>query len=281
MAVSIVTFVVLTSACLFAAAGVGFIFLEKYVRHEVRLSERIGSLELVGVPRWLNEPLKQKVFAAAMGGGYDLRLDEDAARRVCDDLVRNVAWLNNVKVQVTHDKVRVEADWRKPLALVKRGLRKFYLDLDLVVLDYVEMPELAIVQIKGLAATPKAPVAGGVWLREDVSAAVAILDRLDRMDDRIGSDKRLLSEIKSIDVSNYDGLQNSRAPHIILYAKDNTEIIWGAEYGKWQQHLECTDTQKLAKLYQHYKEYGTLLDRARYINLRDPQNEIPLPIDKY
>jgi hypothetical protein len=49
----------------------------------------------------------------------------------------------------------------------------------------------------------------------------------------------------------------------------------------WGQHLEATDEDKLAKLYGYYKEYGSLMGRAKYINLRDPQDKIPLPIDKY
>jgi hypothetical protein len=81
--------------------------------------------------------------------------------------------------------------------------------------------------------------------------------------------------------ANYNGRKNDRRPHIILYAKDNTEITWGAELGKWQRHLESTDEQKLAKLYGYYKEYGTLSGRAKYINLRDPRDKIPLPIDRY
>ena len=68
---------------------------------------------------------------------------------------------------------------------------------------------------------------------------------------------------------------------IPLLAEDNTEITWGAEVGKWQLHLESTDEQKLAKLYGYYKDYGTLSGDAKYINLRDPQDNIPLPIDKY
>ena len=55
----------------------------------------------------------------------------------------------------------------------------------------------------------------------------------------------------------------------------------GAAVGKWQQHLESTDEQKLAKLYAYYKEFGTLSGGAKYINLRDPKHNIPLPIDKY
>ena len=101
------------------------------------------------------------------------------------------------------------------------------------------------------------------------------------MDKSITPDKPLLSEIDRIDVSNFNGRQDGRKPHIVLYAKDNTEIMWGAAVGKWQQHLESTDEQKLAKLYGYYKDFGTLSGRAKYINLRDPKDKIPLPIDRY
>jgi len=107
------------------------------------------------------------------------------------------------------------------------------------------------------------------------------LDRLDDMDRSETPDKPLLDEIGRIDVSNFNGRDNSRQAHIILYTKDNTEIIWGAELEKWQQHLESTDEEKLAKLYSHYKEYGTLSGDVKFINLRVPQDNIPLPIDKY
>ena len=100
------------------------------------------------------------------------------------------------------------------------------------------------------------------------------------MDKLVTPDKPLLYEIDRVDVSNFNGRENSKLAHIVLYAKDNTQIIWGAEIGKWQQHFESTDVQKIANLYEHYKEYGTLLG-VKYIILRDPQDNIPLPIDKY
>ncbi|GAI37540.1 unnamed protein product, partial [marine sediment metagenome] len=108
----------------------------------------------------------------------------------------------------------------------------------------------------------------------------AILACLDRRDKLLTQGRGLLYEIDRIDVSNFNGRENGRSPHIVLYAKD-TEIKWGAELGKWQQHMESTDVQKIAKLYHHYEEYGTLLSGVRYINLCDPQDDIPLPVDKY
>ena len=73
----------------------------------------------------------------------------------------------------------------------------------------------------------------------------------------------------------------SAQPHIVLHTKDNIEITWGAEWGKWQQYLESTDEEKLAKLYGYYKKFDTLSTGDKYIILRDPQHKIPLPIDKY
>jgi hypothetical protein len=125
------------------------------------------------------------------------------------------------------------------------------------------------------------PPAGEVWQRDDLAAAVEILDRLDHMDKAITPNKPLLFEVDRIDVSNFNGRQNKRYAHIILYSKDNSQIIWGAELGTWQRHLESTDEEKLAKLYSYYKDYGTLSGGARYINLRDPRDKIPLPIDRY
>jgi len=280
MVISIATLIVLAIVCLFAGIGIGFVLLDKYVKQNVSVSEKIGCLELVGVPTWVNEPLKQKIYVAATGGGEDLKLDEDAARLVHNNLTNKVAWLDNVKVRTTPLSIRIKARWRKPLALVKSGLHKFYVDADLVVLDYVPLSNLPIVEIKGLSVVPRAPQTGKIWQQDDLAAAIAILYRLDRMDKLVTPDKPLLDEISNIDVSNFDGRQNSRAPHIILYAKDNAEIIWGAEYDKWQRYLESTDRQKIAKLYQHYKEYGSL-HGVKYINLCDPQDDIPLPIDKY
>ena len=101
------------------------------------------------------------------------------------------------------------------------------------------------------------------------------------MDKLTTPDKPLLYEIDSIDVSNFNGRENRQFPHIVLYAKDKTEIIWGAEIGNWARHFEAKDEEKLAKLYSYYKEHGSLLEGVKYINLRDPQDDIPLPIDKY
>jgi len=272
---------VLAVVCVLCGIVIGLMFLEKYVKETVPVEKGMVDLELADVPLWVSDQLKNKVYAAVTEKGVNPGLDEDTALSVQRNIEELVVWLDEVKVRTIHDRLRIEGRWRKPLALVKSGLIKFYVDTEQIVLDFVPIPDLPIVEIKGLPQITKIPPLGEVWQRNDLAAAVTILDRLDQRDKSLTSNKPLLYEIDRIDVSNFNGRQNSRHAHIILYSKDNTEITWGAEVGKWQRHLESTDQEKLAKLYGYYEDYGTLLGGARYINLRDPRDKIPLPIDKY
>lgn len=262
--------------CVVAGIVTAFVFLKR----TIPVSQKTLTPKLVKRPAWVTEQLEEEIYAAAKADGQDLRLDEDVARSVRNNLARKAAWLDNVRVRVTGDELLIEARWRKPIAMVKWGLYRFYVDAELVVLDYVPLPDLPIVEVKGLSVLPSPPSPGEVWRKDDLKAAVAILAMLESRDRLLTDAKPLLYEIDRIDVSNFDGLEDSRAPHIILYAGD-TEIVWGAELVKWQQHMESMDEEKVAKLYWYYEEYGTLLSGVRYINLCDPQDDIPLPIDKY
>ena len=268
-------------ACLLSGIVIGLMSLEKYVKKTIPEKQETGDLVLADVPIWASDQLKEKVRSVAAVTSINPGFDDQAVLSIQRNIEQMVPWLDEVKVQATHNILRIEALWRKPIALIKSGTIKFYVDAEQVVLDYMDMPDLPIVEIKGLPPVTKIPPLGEVWQRNDLAAAVTILNRLNHMDRALTPDKPLLYEINRIDVSNFNGRENSRQPHIILYSKDNTEIIWGAELGKWQRHLESTDEEKLAKLYGYYKDYGTLSGGARYINLRDPRDKIPLPIDRY
>ena len=274
---------VLAAVVVLGAVGTGFIFLSKYVERSVAVSEKTGRLELADVPYWVSQALKERILYAARSNGEDFKLDNDAALSVYRNLAELVPWLDpdDTKVQVTSKSIQIKARWRKPVALIETRSSKFYVDEDLVVLDYLALPNLAIVKVKGLSGKTGAPSAGEVWQVDDLAAAAALLVRLDKMDSLVTSDKPLLFEIESIDVRNFNGRRNRNRPHIVLYTKDNAEIVWGAEIGMWQRYMEATDEEKLAKLYSYYKEYGTLLNSVKIINLRNPQDHVPQPIDKY
>lgn len=272
---------VLGVICFLSAMAVGLLFLEEYVKNTARSSETRIYLELAGVPGWVSDELKHKVRETAEQSSADLRSD-NAVLAVQRGIGERIAWLDDIKVRAEQDVFRIEGRWRKPLALVRSGVNEsHYVDVECVVLDFVPMPNLPIVEIAGLSMKAQMPPAGQVWPCDELSAAITILDRMGQMDRSFTPDKPLLFEIGCIDVSNFNGRKDSSRPHVVLYTKDNIEITWGAEWGRWQQYLESTDEEKLAKLYGYYKQHGTLSVGVKYINLRDPLDKIPLPIDKY
>lgn len=261
---------------IFAGAAVGFVALKN---NYVKPINKIAGIEIANPPAWLNETLKQRVCSAARADG-ELVISDGLAKRVQQSLQQRVVWLDEITVQTTDESVRIFARWRKPLAMVKRGSEKFYIDRDLVVLDYLDIPELAIVRIDGVHST-KVPNPGQVWRQDDLAAGIAVLEKLRIMDAAITPDKPLMNHIDRIDVSNFNGRESGKLSHIILYTKSNTEIIWGAEIGTWQRNLESPDEEKLAKLYAHYNEFDDRWNEVKYINLRDPQKNVTSPIDRY
>ncbi|MCU0917616.1 MAG: hypothetical protein MUC88_24095 [Planctomycetes bacterium] len=261
-----------------AASGAFLRYAEAYVL-TIHPAEE-GALTLLGVPGWADRNLAERV--AEVAGGRRFRLTEETASKVARNLA-SMAWLDDVDVQVTHDAVRIKARWRKPVALIDipEDRTKRYVDADLVVLDYLPMPHLPIVEIKGVGLYKGVPLPGQVFDQQDLAAGVALALLLQRMDTQVMPKNPLLGHIASIDVRNFNGRKNPREPHVTLRSKDDTQIIWGAEIGEWTKHLEATDEQKLAKLYAYYRDHGSISAGARYINLRDPQDKVPQPIDKY
>ena len=279
---TVMIFIVLV---ILAATGVGLVFLEKYVNANSAATETLGRLEFLGQPYWVNQELRDKIVAAASPSSDNLVLDESTARIVAENLLK-VVWLDDIKVRVTNEAIQVVARYRRPLAKIKISGQNYYLDDEFILLDYVSINKLAIVEIKGARFGYRArPLIGSSYQRDDIDAAVTLLELLTKMDVEVAAEKPLLNEIASIDVSNYNGRKNSSKPHLVLYAKDGTEIWWGAEKGKWHLHLEAKDEEKLAMLYNTYETIGTLQLRSNhkgsFVDLTRPQKSLSLPIDRY
>lgn len=265
--------------CFLAASGAFLRYAEAYVQSTSPASE--GGLVLVGVPDWANWDLKNTV--AQVAGGTRFPLTEETASVVARNLAL-MSWLHDIKVRVTHDSVRVSAQWRKPVVVfdVPEDRLKRYVDAGLVVMDHIPMAHLPIVEVRNVALNV-VPLPGQMFDQGDIAAAVALTLLLQRMDTEIAPKTPLLEQIASIDVGNYKGNRNAREPHITMRSKDDVEIRWGAEIGEWAKYMEAKDEEKLAKLYTHYQEFGSLSaeGKVKYINLRSPQDRVYQPIDKY
>jgi len=260
-----------------AASGAFLRYAEAYVKTISPAAE--GPLVLVGVPEWVKGDLRQRV--AQIAGGTRFPLTEETAAVLARNL-KSMSWLDNVDIQVTHDSVRVKARWRKPVARIEvpEDHSRIYVDTDLVVLDYMPMPHLPIVELKNVSLN-WVPLPGQVYDQQDVAAGVALVLLLQRMDTQYMPKKPLLDHIAAIDVRNFKGRRNGREPHLVLRSTDDTQILWGAEVGEWTKYGEARDDQKLAKLYVYYHDHGSLGAGAKYIDLLNPLDKLPKPIEKY
>jgi len=276
----VVIFISGAIVCVFCwGTYLGFRSLKQYVQSQTGAERKTGELELVDVPGWVSGELVTRIHLAAAAGGEDFRLDEDAARSVAEN-ISSLPWLEDVRVRTTNRAIRVKARFRKPVCFIRVGTTKFYIDSNLVILDYLALPKLPVVELKTLSAG-SVPAIGRVWNRDDLTAAIEVLKLLERMDEQIAPTKSLLYEIATIDVRNYAGRRSSGAPHILLYAKDGTEIRWGAEVGDSSRYMEAPEDEKLAMLYGFYKERGTIQNCVKYIELRHPRKKIPQPTDRF
>ena len=259
--------------CFLVGAGAFLQYAEAYVKTAVPAQE--GGLILVDVPDWVQLDLQNRVGQIA--GGTRFPLTEETASVLARNL-ELMPWLHDVNVRVTHDSVLVRAQWRKPVVTIniRETSSKIYVDKDLVVMDYMPMPHLPIVEAKGVSQSI-VPLPGQKFDRGELAAAVTLALLLNRVD------AAMLEQITSIDVSNFKGFKDAHGPHITLRSKDDVEIIWGAEFGEYAKYLEASDEEKLAKLYTHYKEFGSFGagGSVKYLNLRNPQDKVPQPIDKY
>ena len=252
-----------------------FVFAERYVKsmHEAKT----GKLIFENTPVWVNKHLLNQAYKAV--GGDCFRLEQQGLTEAIARRLASVPWLHNTRVQVAKDSIRVNTKWRRPIGVVKSEYVHFYVDEDLVVLDTVSL-DLPIVTIKGVQFRRK-PASGTVVRTEDLSMAVELLAVLGRMDQKENMSKPLLAEIDRIDVGNFQGRRNAKKPHIVLFAKDQTPIIWGAELRAAGKYLQNSDKTKLANLYTYYRVYGSLMGNAKYIDLRYSQYEVPIPTSVY
>lgn len=260
----------------FVAVGVGFYFLERYVPRPGGQ----GRLVLINKPEWVNDELETSLYDV-VNKNVGLEITEQTSKRVQQAIEQNFAWIEKAVVRTTSGEVLIEALWRSPAVLIRAGRKKFYLDGDKVVLDYVKFSEPEFLKVTGVRFGSKGLASGETCELADAAAGVAIAECLNDMDAELTPDKPLIGQIDRIDVSNFNGRHNSRASHILMYTSDNTEIRWGSAIGEWQRNMESTDQEKLAKLYYHYKRNGNSLAGARYINLCDPTERVPQPVDGF
>ena len=283
------TIAITVSIFLCAAAAAGFVLLDRFVISESPIAQTTGPLRIVDPPVWYNHNLARVIAVAA--GGSEFEIGPDTARTIGEKL-SSIEWLKNVRVKTLRDHIEVSAEFRKPVALIQAGGKSYYLDAEQVpetgdiivhVLNYIPIGKLPIVEVTGISSG-SIPAAGSEWDAEDAVEAVRLIALLNKADIAYQVANPLINEIVEVNVTNYGGRKyrdNSTQPHIVMIARDGTEIKWGAAVGQAARYFEAGETEKLAQLYAIYKLNGTLQGKSnnlfKYIDLRMPQTQIPRP----
>ncbi|MBN1816488.1 MAG: hypothetical protein JW828_03955 [Sedimentisphaerales bacterium] len=273
-----------------SGVAIGFVYLDRYAKSIEDLT-RFGPLEYYRLPEWVKaSPAVGEQIEKLLG--KTVALEPGTAENVAVRLSA-LPWLYNVYTQTAQESVRVRADWRKPMAVVRQGNDQVHLawiekedplyDPDqrrVAVIGFVPVEGITLVEITGAAASiPRMQNGLGTWSAPEIVTTAEMLRTFGNMDSKNFSQNPLLGQIQRIDVSNFGGRKDSKAAHVVLYATDGTEIRWGAAFGQAATYAEATEVEKVASLYGFYRKHGTLLGKVKYIDLRIAQIIPPRPMD--
>ncbi|MFA6176625.1 MAG: hypothetical protein WC765_08625, partial [Phycisphaerae bacterium] len=112
------TIIIFAAIVVCVAVVVGFVFLDRYVKANLKLEKKTVPIHLLNFPDWGSEELKQKIVAEAAGDSKDLKLSDSAAMRIGENIAE-FSWLYNTKVQIGNQAIVIDAQYRLPVALIK------------------------------------------------------------------------------------------------------------------------------------------------------------------
>ncbi|HUU81938.1 MAG TPA: hypothetical protein VM243_00415 [Phycisphaerae bacterium] len=177
---------------------------------------------------------------------------------LCDRIGRQLeanAWVRKVDSvrRLPTGRIAIHCVYRTPMALVQTGGEFILIDQQAVRLPGSYPYHASWPLIQGVAGVP--PPAGRTWEAPDLSAAVAVLDRL--------AAEPFADQLTAVLVHNFHGRIDAREAHIEL-ATDRAggRIIWGSAPG--EEVAENTADQKLAILRRNHELYGRI-DAGRQV----------------
>ncbi|MEL6395787.1 MAG: hypothetical protein AAFQ71_07260 [Planctomycetota bacterium] len=172
--------------------------------------------------------------------------------------------------------VKVEGDWRRHFAQVRRGATMHLISDRGMAMDARFNPqEVALPVIAGARFEPAAPAAQptdrylSVWPGADVAAGLELLLFLR------SEDPSVFGEILAVDVG--DAIERGgRAGRLILLTEGNSRIVWGAPVGRFAPGQQDAET-KLDWLRAFRAQYGRIDGGRGSIDLTGP---VPEELDR-
>jgi hypothetical protein len=228
-----------------------------------------ASIRLTNLPEWLRKPENKHVVNDILGyaNKLDSKKDYLASEELASKIARNLKecpWVDQVvlvRKEERNGMVAVQCTYRMPTAWIQQEDRCYLVDAQGYRLperyDPYQTQQSGLITILGAAAKP--PEAGQPWPGKDVQAGLHLADMLPIS---------LRSRIAAVDVSNYTGRVDRRAPDIKLQPRElSSEIFWG-HAPEEEFDMELTALDKIQLLEDNLKRYGRIDGNRPYLDIR-------------
>jgi hypothetical protein len=257
-------FLVLLGLCI----AFGLRELEQWVVSRQAENQKSLTVQLASPPEWTKKfpQIVYEVLSSSGIKGEDRLLDADLAGKVGRNVSR-CPWVREIREvrKFKGNRIVVDCEIRKPMALVFRKGRYYLVDSDYVRLPGVyryrkSHPIKDLHVIYGVLSPPPEP--GKVWPGKDLPSGVRLAKLLQR--------QPYGNEISAVHVGNFSGRADPRKPHIYLTTPKSTKIYWGRAPGS-EGRLEQSPEEKLRGIMLVYLRFKTIDGKMEYIDVRDPQ----------
>jgi len=239
-----------------AAFGVWY-FVWNRVHHQVLSSEEYlvtpEKVEITPPPDWIHTDIRAEVFRGACLDRPLSIMDDDLTERIKDAFSLH-PWVAKVGQVTKHHPARVKVDlnYRRPVCMVDIAPRLLPVDANGVLLpanDFSPVAASRYPRLLGIDTVPIGP-AGESWGDARVVGGAEIADAL--------SDVWKPWRLWQI-VASPSGIENES--RYALLTRGGTRIEWGLAPGS-KVHGELPVADKLARLHEYVRQYGTLEGRG-------------------
>ncbi len=270
--------IVVLLAILAMVIGFGFSFLERYVQQVNRERQVKWKVELEDPPRWASHDLiRQVCLSTKIRQDVDFS-DPELVKTWNANLAQN-PWVKKINsLRKRYDGLlKIDCELRQPIAYILVNPKLcYYVDVEGMVLPAVPLEGwMHLVRLQG--DTPKTIQPGMSFTSKPLLAGIEVLTEIRKTDEQMPREDQLWSELKVMDVSNFEERIAKGESQLVIYTTDDTEIRWGAAKNRERPYFEAPLVTKLIHLYRSHKRYNTL-NRYEFVDLRYLRKEKADPL---
>lgn len=243
--------------------------LDAYVRSFPEYQSPV-RVELANRPDWMREHHVREILAGLAILEF---LDDRTVERVASHTTES-GWVARVlrAEKLDGGVVRVECEFREPIAVVQRGSSFYLVDAEGLRLPgtYSDPGGYLIVQGVGQSAPPP----GQPWNSDDLKAGLRLA--------QLVMNEPFADQIGSIQVHNYAGRRDPAGVHLALLTRPNDDrsgwgrVLWGS--GPGDEIEEPTADEKIRLLRANYMQCGRIDAGAPWIDVSIQPGEYRRPI---